>query len=397
MATLLTRRHIFMTGGQLACGAALCMALRSAPTFAASTLRLQPLGQPDANGLRLPPGFRSRVLARAGSPVALRDGRSSEYQWHLAPDGGAVFPQPDGGWIYVSNSEASARAGGGAGALRFERDGSIRSAYRILGNTNLNCAGGPTPWGTWLSCEETSDGYVHECDPTGAAPAKVRRALGAFTHEAVAVDPQRRQLYLTEDKPDGCLYRFTPQAYPSLEAGILEVAKVEPVSRQVSWMAVPQPDPPANLFGMRQATRRQVAGATQFKGGEGIWYQNGTVFFTTKRDNRVWALDTASQVLRILYDAKGVLRGVDNIVATSGGKLLVAEDGGDMQLVALDQQGNAAPLLQLEGQEDSELTGPAFSPAGDRLYFSSQRGPNERGRHVGITYEVTGPFSDLLG
>jgi secreted PhoX family phosphatase len=121
------------------------------------------------------------------------------------------------------------------------------------------------------------------------------------------------------------------------------------------------------------------------------------VFFTTKRDNRVWALDTASQVLRILYDAKGVLRGVDNIVATSGGKLLVAEDGGDMQLVALDQQGDAAPLLQLEGQEDSELTGPAFSPAGDRLYFSSQRGPNERGRHVGITYEVTGPFSDLLG
>jgi secreted PhoX family phosphatase len=211
------------------------------------------------------------------------------------------------------------------------------------------------------------------------------------------VDPQHRQLYLTEDKSDGCLYRFTPESYPSLAAGKLEVATVEPTSKRVSWTAVRQPDPPASRFGQRQATRKQIAGATTFKGGEGIWYHDGTIFFTTKRDNRVWALDTGSQVLRVIYDsAAGVLRGVDNIVSAASGKLLIGEDGGDMQLVALDQQGNAAPLLQLQGQDNSELTGPAFDPAGERLYFSSQRGTNERGQRAGITYEVTGPFTALL-
>lgn len=401
MSTLLTRRHLLMAGGHLACGAALSMALHSTLASAAAAeprpLQLPALGPADSNGVRLPPGFRVRVIAHSGSPLQLADGRTSEYRWHFVPDGGATFAQPDGGWIYVSNSEAAARAGGGAGAVRFAKDGGIVDAYRILGGTNLNCAGGPTPWGTWLSCEETSGGYVHECDPTGSKPAQVRRALGAFTHEAVAVDPDRGHLYLTEDTPDGCLYRFTPTAYPNLEAGKLEVATVAERTGRVSWTVLPNPDPPGNFFGLREATRKQVPGATLFKGGEGIWYHAGTVFFTTKRDNRVWALDAAAQTLRVLYDStSGALRGVDNIVASASGKLLVAEDGGDMQLVALDQQGHAAPLLQIDKQENSEITGPAFSPAGDRLYFSSQRGPNQKGERVGLTYEISGPFDQLL-
>lgn len=386
-----------MAGGHLASGAALCIALRGTAIAAVGPLSLEPPEPPDANGLCLPRGFRSRVIARSGSPVALATGQRSDYRWHFVPDGGATFAVADGGWIYVSNSEASPRAGGGAGALRFADDGRILAAYRILGGTTLNCAGGPTPWGTWLSCEETSDGYVHECDPTGAKPAQVRPALGAFTHEAVAVDPEHRQLYLTEDKPDGCLYRFTPASYPSLESGTLEVACVAAGTGHVAWQALLNADPPSARLGRRQPTRKQIAAATQFRGGEGIWYHAGTVFFTTKHDNRVWALDTGTQRLRIVYEStSGVLRGVDNIVASKRGTLLVAEDGGDMQLVALDQQGNAAPLLQVVGQDGSEITGPAFNPAGDRLYFSSQRGPNEAGERLGITYEVTGPFAALL-
>ena len=149
----------------------------------------------------------------SGLPVA-------GYTWHEFPDGGATFAQPDGGWIYVSNSESSAAVSGGASAIRFSADGQITSAYRILGGTRQNCAGGPTPWGTWLSCEETGFGFVYECDPTGAAPARKLRALGAFKHEAAAVDPINRHVYLTEDKSDGRLYRFTPRNYPDLSLGV---------------------------------------------------------------------------------------------------------------------------------------------------------------------------------
>jgi secreted PhoX family phosphatase len=68
--------------------------------------------------------------------------------------------------------------------------------------------------------------------------------------------------------------------------------------------------------------------------------------------------------------------------------MLVAEDGDDMQLCLLGPNGEAAPLLQVLGHPSSEIAGPAFSPDGTRLYFSSQRGGDGRG----VTYEVTGPF-----
>ena len=95
------------------------------------------LAPPDENGIRLPAGFRSRVLARSGDLV---DGTS--HLWHALPDGGATF-EIHGGWIYVSNSELS--IGGGVGALRFNRAGRIVDAYSICSGTHRNCAGGATP------------------------------------------------------------------------------------------------------------------------------------------------------------------------------------------------------------------------------------------------------------
>ncbi|MGH6611135.1 MAG: alkaline phosphatase PhoX, partial [Burkholderiaceae bacterium] len=167
----------------------------------------RPLGEPDVNGIRLPPGFSSRVVARSGvAPVA------GSTLWHSAPDGGACYASPEGGWIYVSNSEMQSRTGG-ARALRFDASASVVDCYVILSGTSNNCAGGKMPWGAWLSCEENGDlGYVYECDPTGATPAIVRPALGRFSHEAVAWDAVQGRLYLTEDRNDGRLYRFTPTA-----------------------------------------------------------------------------------------------------------------------------------------------------------------------------------------
>ncbi|MEJ2180625.1 MAG: DUF839 domain-containing protein [Gammaproteobacteria bacterium] len=134
---------------------------------------LGPLKAPDENGVRVPEGFSSRIVARTNEKP-LKD---SNYVWHWAPDGGEVFATHGGGWIYVSNSETAGGAGG-AGALVFGVNGDLRDAYSILEGTSRNCSGGKTPWGTWLSCEEDSDGHVWECDPLGLAKARRLDALG---------------------------------------------------------------------------------------------------------------------------------------------------------------------------------------------------------------------------
>ncbi len=381
-------------GGSLLCGGSMILPSGrlvaqpkpSQETFA-GLQNLGPLLPPDENGIMLPAGYRSRVLAMTGKP-ALPD---SDYLWHADPDGGATFATPDGGWVYVSNSEVKDNAGG-VGALRFNSKGEVVDAYSILSGTTNNCAGGKTPWNTWLSCEETDRGLVYECDPFGEKFAQVRPALGAFKHEAVAVDTVHDHLYLTEDEPDGCFYRFRPDAaLPDLTSGVLEVAQVSTRDgvQYVQWH--PVADPAATSL----VTRKQVAAATPFNGGEGIAFFDTRIYFTTKGDNRVWAYDVKTSVLTVIYDintsSNPILKGVDNVVITPAGDVIVAEDGGDNQLVALTPDGQVVPLLQVVGQDDSELVGPAFDPSYTRLYFSSQTGFVKDG--PGITYEITGPFA----
>jgi secreted PhoX family phosphatase len=113
--------------------------------------------------------------------------------------------------------------------------------------------------------------------------------------------------------------------------------------------------------------------------------------FTTKGDNRVWRYDVVAQSLAVVYDdttsCNPILTGVDNVTVSRSGDVFVAEDGGNMQIVVLAPDGSVSPVVEVNGQNDSEITGPAFSPDGSRLYFSSQRGNG-----VGLTYEVRGPF-----
>ena len=150
------------------------------------------------------------------------------------------------------------------------------------------------------------------------------------------------------------------------------------------------PDP----SGVSEQTRLQVEASTDFNGGEGIAFSDGIIYFATKGDNRIWRYDTVGNLLEVLYDddffEEPVLSGVDNITIAPSGEIYVAEDGGDMQIVALTQDGTPIPIAQIFDQEDSEITGPAVF--GNRLYFSSQRGIGPFIGSGGITYEVTGDF-----
>jgi len=336
-----------------------------------------PLLPVDGNSVALPQGFTSRIVARSLQSVG-------GITWHAAPDGGACFP--DGaGWVYVSNSELPLV--GGVSAIRFNADASINSAYRILDGTNLNCAGGATPWNTWLSCEEIFRGRVYETDPYGRNDAVAHGAMGRFKHEAAACDPDRRVVYLTEDEDDGCLYRYTPAAWGDLSHGRLDV--LCGTIDAVYWKEVPDPEPAV----LETQTRHQVDEALHFDGGEGCHYSSGVCYFTAKGEHGVWAYNAVTNKLVSIYDGNGTLDGVDNITGTTAGDLYVAEDGGDMEINIITTDGVVAPVVRLDGQSESEITGPAFSPDGTRLYFSSQRGHSgDKAGTDGITYEVTGPF-----
>ena len=334
------------------------------------------LGPADVHGLRLLPGFTARLVATTGMLVP-----GTGTTWHTDPDGGACFAQDDGGWIYVSNSESEP---GGASSLRFAADGSITAAARILDGTVRNCAGGATPWSTWLSCEEHADGLVWECDPTGTAAAVRRPGLGVFRHEAVCADPGSAALYLTEDEPDGAFYRFTPARWGDLGAGVLEVM-VESSPGDLRWVEVPDPE---RRDASARPTRSQVPGTRAFNGGEGTCRLGDGIAFTTKGDDKVWRYDPSTADLRVLYDpgtaADPILSGVDNCIAL-GADLFVCEDGGDMQVIRLRSDGSVQAVVQVAGNDGSEITGVAFSPDGRRMYFSSQRNP-------GATYEVAGAW-----
>ena len=235
-----------------------------------------PLGAADANGLCCPPGFTSRVIARGGELVA---GHGLPLARLPRRPGRRTRP-PDGGWILVDELRGAA-AGGGASPIRFDRDGTITDARTGSSpGRRSNCAGGPTPWGTWMSCEEHDERPRVGVRPDGATPggARARRWARSSTRRS-RVDPSASGSTSPRTRPTAAS-TASRRRLSGPDAGLLEVAVVA-ADGGVTWAPVPSPyaAPP-------HPTRKQVPAMTRFKRGEGICFDSGVVYVATTSDSK---------------------------------------------------------------------------------------------------------------
>lgn len=400
---------------------------------------------PAGDELALPEGFEYRAFGREGSPMA--DGGPTP----RAHDGMAAFSMPDGSIRLIRNHESRdppgyARrlvpagaaydplAGGGTTTLVVRPDESgiprLERDFASLGGTLLNCAGGPTPWGSWLSCEETTQGvargwsaphgYVFEV-PAGAegpVPATPLRAMGRFTHEAIAIDPLTGVVYETEDLNRRCgFYRFIPDTPGFLaDGGRLEMLAVDGspgvdlrtgrrmgARLPVSWVPIEDPDP---ADGERRPTavaeQGLVRGAARFSRLEGCWYADDSVYFHSTNGGvahcgQVWRYIPSEEVLILVFESPSanVLEGPDNITASPRGGLLICEDsGGVNHLRGLTPDGRIFDFAR-NIMNHREFAGACFSSDGRYLFVNIQGdldswGPGNRS----MTLVIWGPWEE---
>ncbi|MBG85107.1 MAG: phosphatase [Phycisphaerae bacterium] len=425
---------------------------------------------PDPNSIiDLPAGFEYQVLSKAGEQM--NDG-------FLVPgkhDGMAAFPGPDGMTILIRNHEISpghrcigpfdgsndaiarvdpsliydigstvdgnpSPSRGGCTRLLYDtRQGKeagklIHQELALVG-TEHNCAGGPTPHSTWLSCEESivgpapekpwtkPHGYVFEV-PTKIGSGLVKPqpiiAMGRMNHEAVAVDPQTGIVYMTEDRNDGCLYRFLPKVRGRyLEGGSLQALAISGLSgndlrnwespqpfavgtsRQVQWIPVEDVD------SSNDSLRSQAAGkgAAIFARGEGMWMGDGELYFacTTGGANQrgqIWRYRPADPLvegtpmeniaprgqLTLLAEPNdaAVVEHADNLTVSPWGDLIVCEDGSEDQfLLGVTPKGSFYKFGR-NAMNRSEFAGATFSPDASTLFVNIQ--------NPGLTLAIRGPW-----
>ncbi len=390
-----------------------------------AALRVKPALMRDPDGiLDLPAGFRYRVLDRALEPM------SDGFRVPARPDGMACFPGPNGTLILMRNHENDrvaelgayggaspvqafdAKAYGGVTRLmvdprRLERV----SSNLVLTGTMRNCAGGPSPWG-WLSCEESVDpghGYVFLCRTDAAELSKPERIVGygRFNHEAVCIDPLTSAAYLTEDRPDSCLYRFLPADRSRPFAGKLQALRISSAPRlqlgdldtpgeklAVDWVDLREPDSSDDSL----RYQAQALGAAIVRRGEGIWFDEGSVLVCATTGGRAGV----GQILKLVPERGGrgatlelvvsspgeaVLHHPDNITVAPWGDVYMAEDGyGEQYVRALTPSGKIYDVAR-NARSQTELSGVCFAPDGKTLFF------NLFGD--GLTVAIQGPFEEL--
>ncbi|WP_291844580.1 alkaline phosphatase PhoX [Maricaulis sp.] len=421
--------------------------------------------QVDPDGLfDLPDGFTYDVISSAGQPMT--DGLVVPGDF----DGMACFQKADGRIVLVRNHElrlgdaekspfvpdnaglelidrsrvhdwdenGNPHIGGTSHLVLNPETLAVEEEYLSLVGTINNCAGGPTPWGSWLTCEETEQnvgpqagvehGYVFEvpAEATGLVEPVPLKAMGRFRHEAVAIDPRTLIAYETEDQYDRCLfYRFLPnvpgqlveggrlqalavRGRPGLDVRNWDTETLQPGEWvDVDWIDLDDVESPnADL-----AARGVAAGAAHFTRGEGIWWGENECYFTCTdggpdRLGQIWRYQpspsegddgetAAPGRLQLFYQSHdaAIMESCDNLCVAPWGDLIVVEDGDqdqyirgvtpDGEVYTIGRNAASGP----EGQK-SEICGPCFSPDGSTLFFNVQRYP-------GRTFAVRGPWPGL--
>jgi hypothetical protein len=241
-------------------------------------------------------GLTSRIIARTGEPVIYDAGGQSSIPFHVHPDAAAVFETPDGGWIYVSNSEYEP---GGVGAIRFDNNGLVMNYQMIAVNPTFNCGGGKTWWNTWLSCEEKEGGRVWETDPYGIKPERVT-LMGTGRFESAAYyrpNPSEPTFYITEDLARGALRRFTPDTLAVeianqqndfselLHSNATGTAKIEYLK------LFPETENSGTFQWTTDIEAARDDAETYYSFSEGIDIARGIAYMTAKKPKKLLALD----------------------------------------------------------------------------------------------------------
>jgi secreted PhoX family phosphatase len=446
----LPRRSFLLRAGGAGVGLAFSGSLAS--VVQASAAGARPVGRravgygplvPDPAGIvALPAGFRYRVFSRAGVDM-LDDGQPVPANH----DGMAAFRGRRGQVVLVRNHEIEPEdveedgvvsvphvAGhtydpngtGGTTTLVVDRDRRLLSSGVSVAGTVNNCAGGPTPWGTWLTCEETDDvidgikhGYVFEVDPAHGGDPRPIRALGRFEHEAMSFDPRDGTAYLTEDadSPFGHLYRFRPRRscrrrgdlhaggalsalrIPELDGTDLSaVTEAGTVFRHLRWVPISTPDPADG------ETIRELHAATPIQKCEGTWWGDGVIWFVSSfgggpdaedeadrsaaaHGGQIWLLDPRRGTLRLVvrFEQTDDFDGPDNITVSPHGFAVMCSDSDDDDqfLAGITPSGGTFPLAY-NRLSNEEFAGATFSPDGSTLFANIQV--------PGTTLAIWGPW-----